>query len=179
MSRQRKYEVTLSFHQEILQHALIDCQEGNDLRNWKRVKGLLLYSQHVDIGQIMSFLDVGKRTFYDWLNRFLDSGIDGIYESQRSGRPPKLNEKQLEILSDIVDSGPVAYGLETGIWTGPTIRRVIEREFGVRYNPSHVRRILHGLGFSVQRPTKKLARADESLQQKWVKETYPEVKKNF
>lgn len=179
MSRQRKYGEILSHHEEILQQALIDCQKGNDLRNWKRVKGLLLYSQNVDVHKIMVFLDVGKRTFYDWLNRFLDFGIDGIYESQRPGRPPKLNEEELEILSDIVDSGPVAYGLETGIWTAPMIQCVIEREFGVRYNSSHVRRILHRLGFSVQRPTKKLARADESLQQKWVRETYPELKKKF
>jgi len=179
MSRQRKYGEILSHHKQTLEQALMECQKGSDLRNWKRVKGLLLYSQSVDVHQIMTFLDVGKRTFYDWVNRFLDFGIDGVYESQRSGRPPKLNAEQLEILCDIVDSGPVAYGLETGIWTAPTIQSVIEREFGVRYNPSHVRRILHRLGFSVQRPTKKLARADESLQQKWVRETYPELKKNF
>ncbi|MGD1101029.1 MAG: winged helix-turn-helix domain-containing protein, partial [Terriglobia bacterium] len=54
-------------------------------------------------------------------------------------------------LSDILDSGPVAYGLDTGIWTSPMIAWAIEEEFGVVYHPGHVRKLLHHLGFSVQR----------------------------
>jgi transposase len=29
---------------------------------------------------------------------------------------------------------------------------VIQAEFGVAYHPGHARKLLHGLGFSVQRP---------------------------
>jgi len=36
---------------------------------------------------------------------------------------------------------------------------VIEEEFGIQYHPGHVRRLLHRLGFSVQRPRRVLARA--------------------
>ena len=37
---------------------------------------------------------------------------------------------------------------------------VIEEEFGIEYHPGHVRKILHEIGFSVQRPKRVLARAD-------------------
>jgi putative transposase len=63
-------------------------------------------------------------------------------------------------LRDILDSGPVAYGLDSGIWTSPMIARVIETEFGVQYHPGHVRKLLRGRVFSVQRPRGVLARAD-------------------
>ena len=37
---------------------------------------------------------------------------------------------------------------------------VIEEEFRVHYHPGHVCRLLHQLGFSGQRPRRRLARAD-------------------
>ena len=43
--------------------------------------------------------------------------------------PPGRSEPKAaaEQLQDILDSGPVAYGLETGVWTSPVISRVIAR----------------------------------------------------
>ena len=41
---------------------------------------------------------------------------------------------------------------------------VIEEEFGTVYHPGHVRKLLHDLGFSVQRPRRMLARADRHQQ---------------
>jgi transposase len=55
---------------------------------------------------------------------------------------------------------------------------VIEQEFGVPYHPGHVRKLLHGLEFSVQRPRRMLARADAAAQDRWHRRTYPNLKKN-
>ena len=80
-------------------------------------------------------------------------------------------------MGDLLDSGPEAYGLDTGIWTSPMIAWVIEEEFGVQYHPGHVRKLLHGWGFSVQRPRRVLARADAAAQDRWHRRTYPALKK--
>jgi transposase len=40
-----------------------------------------------------------------------------------------------------------------------------------------VRKLLHGLGFSVQRPRRVLARADAEEQDRWHRRTYPNLKK--
>jgi hypothetical protein len=42
-----------------------------------------------------------------------------------------LTRKQLEQLHDIVESGPVAYGLNSGVWTSPVLAGVIQEEFAV------------------------------------------------
>jgi transposase len=54
---------------------------------------------------------------------------------------------------------------------------VIEEEFGVAYHPGHVRKLLHNLGFSVQRPRRVLARADAEEQDRWHRRVYPNLKK--
>ena len=54
---------------------------------------------------------------------------------------------------------------------------LIETRFGVRYHNHHVPRLLHQLGFSVQRPRKRLARADAAAQEYWLRVRLPEIKK--
>lgn len=52
----------------------------------------------------------------------------------------------------------------------------IRRKFGVRYHNHHVPRLLHPLGFSVQRSRKRLARADREPQETWLKKRLPAIK---
>ena len=66
---------------------------------------------------------------------------------------------------------------EDQAWTGPMVGQVIRWRFGVSYHNHHVPVLLHRLGFSVQRPRKRLSRADAALQEEWVKERLPATKK--
>ena len=67
---------------------------------------------------------------------------------------------QREQLGDILDRGPVACGLDSGLWTSPRIARVIGEECGVYYHPCRVP-----------------ARADAGAQDRWHRHTYPNLKK--
>jgi len=61
-------------------------------------------------------------------------------EGYRSGRPARLTAAQHRRLGDILDSGPVAYGLDTGIWTSPMIAWAIEEEFGIQIEDPEILR---------------------------------------
>jgi transposase len=127
--------------------------------------------------EIADVLKVHRSNVCLWLQRWQEEGMEGILEGHRPGRPPTLSERQRQELVDILESGPVAYGFSSGVWTCPMIARVIEDEFSLSYHSAHVSRILHVLEFSVQRPQKVLARADKVLQSKWVRYRYPNLKK--
>lgn len=127
--------------------------------------------------QIADILKVHRTKVSMWLRNWQQSGMDGILEGHRPGRPPAISEKQRQKLADILDSGPVAYGFTSGVWTSPMVARVIEDEFSITYHAAHVSRILHDLGFSVQRPKKVLAKADMAVQSRWVRYKYPNIKK--
>ena len=127
--------------------------------------------------QIADVLKVHRSNVCLWLERWQEDGMEGILEGHRAGRPPTISERQRQQLTDILESGPVAYGFSSGVWTCPMIARVIEDEFSLSYHPAHVSRILHSLEFSVQRPQKVLARADKALQSKWIRYRYPNLKK--
>ena len=63
------------------------------------------------------------------------------------------------------------------IWTRRRVAQVIEREFGVSYDPSHVGRILKGCGFSLQKPALRTAQRDEEAIREWRDRHFGELKK--
>ena len=142
-----------------------------------RIQGILMSLQGHRAGHIAQTLQVHRSTVPLWIDHWNRYGEEGLWEGQRPGRPADLDPGQRERLADILDSGPVAYGLDTGIWTSPLVAQVIEEEFDRCYHPGHVRKLLGQLGYSVQRPTTRLVQADLREKRRWVRYTYPNLKK--
>jgi len=142
-----------------------------------RLQALLLSADGHTPPRIADLLHVHRTRVHAWVCNWNQYGEEGIKEGHRSGRPCALTQKQRQQFHDIVESGPVAYGFNTGVWTSPVLAGVIQEEFGVDYHPGHVRKLLHRLGCSVQRPTTRLVQADPKAQNKWIRYTYPNLKK--
>src|SRR5271155_4882987 len=143
----------------------------------KRLQAVVLNSEGRTSGELAHLLAAPRSRVSEWLAHYQAYGVEGLLEGHRSGRPVELTSAQRKQLDDILDSGPVAYGLDTGIWTSPMIAWVIEEEFGIVYHPGHVRKLLHDLGFSVQRPRRGLAPAGRRQQDRWHCFLYPPLKK--
>jgi transposase len=142
-----------------------------------RLHAVALNMEGKSAPEIAQVLKVHRGNVSIWLRNWQRDGIEGILEGHRSGRPPNLSEEQRRELSDILESGPVAYGFSSGVWTCPMVGRVIEQEFSVSYHSSHVSRLLHDLRFSVQRPKRQLAKADPLLQSRGTRRRFPDLKK--
>ena len=145
----------------------------------KRIHATLLNHDGKTSGEISEILNAPRSKVSQWLLNYETGGHESFLEGHRSGRPSGLDDRQKKELTDIVESGPVAYGFLGGVWTAVMIGRVIQNEFGIEYNARHVRRILSALDFSLQRPKRLLAKADPSQQNKWKRYTYPLIKKKL
>jgi transposase len=145
----------------------------------KRIRAVLLNHQEKTSGEIARLLSSPRSRVSEWLKDYEEQGIDGLKEGHRSGRPSRLNDLQKIMICDILDSGPIAYGQMSGIWSAKIISQIIKDEFNVQYHPSHVWKLLQDFGFTVQSPKRLLAKADNEKRQKWIKETYPEIKKKL
>ncbi len=153
-----------------------ETEQGGAYRVAKRLQAVILNSEGQTSGGLARILKAPRSKVSEWLARYQAHGVEGLLEGYCSGRPARLTEGQHRRRGDILDSGPVAYGLNTGLWTSPMIARVLEEEFGVSYPPSHVRRLLQDLGFSVPRPRRVLAPDDRHRQDRGHRYIYPRLK---
>jgi len=151
-------------------------QEGA-YRVARRLHAVALNMEGRTAPEIADILKVARVNVSIWLRNWQREGTEAMLEGHRTGRPSNLSKQQRSKLADILDSGPVAYGFTSGVWTCPMVGKVIEEEFSVSYHPAHVSRILHDLRFSIQRPKKTLARADKTFQSRWVRYQFPDIKK--
>lgn len=163
-------------HQRLLR-LRSEAEADGAYRVARRLHAVVLNGEGYTSGKVASVLKAPRSKVSEWLSNYETHGLEGLLEGYRSGRPARLNEAQRTALQDIIESGPVAYGFDCGVWTSPRVRRVIEEEFNVEYHAGHVRKLLHELGFSVQRPRRILARADVTEQDRWHRRTYPNIKK--
>jgi transposase len=143
----------------------------------RRIHSILLNNEKRTSSEIANIVGASREKVSEWLKIYSHQGIDGLMEGQRTGRPTRFSDVDKIILCDIIDSGPIAYGYQTGVWTSSVIADVIKYEFGISYHPGHVRKLLQEFGFSVQSPTRLLAAADKEKKDKWISISYPNLKK--
>lgn len=158
--------------------ALLDeAEETGDLAVWKRARAVRAYIDGVRVVDIAAQVRAARGSVNFWLRWYETDGADGLRTKKAPGAAPRLNEAQLDELTRIVEAGPMEAGFTSGVWTGPMIGRLILDKWGVDYHNHHIPRLLNKLGFSVQRPRKRLARANAEAQATWIRERLPEIKK--
>jgi transposase len=160
-----------------LDEFILEAQLKNDLGEWRRGRAVRAYIAGRRVADIAAECGVTRGSVNRWLQWYDADHIEGLRTSIAEGPAPKLTEEQREALAIIIELGPIQAGYQSGVWTGPMIGDLIEERFGVRYHNHHVPRLLHQLKFSVQRPRKRLARADLARQATWLRSTLPRIKK--
>src|SRR5260370_9976598 len=98
-----------------------EAERDGAYRVAKRLRAVVLNSEGHTSGELAEVLQAPRSKVSEWLQRYQTNGIDGLLEAYRAGRPSQLTESQQQQLWDLLDSGRVADGLETCIWTSPMI----------------------------------------------------------
>jgi transposase len=154
-----------------------EAKKAGDLATWRRTKAVMSYLAKKSVISLAAELDVTRGSINRWLQWFEAMGTDGLRTGKAPGNAPKVNEAQRAELAALIEAGPQAAGFTSGLWTGPMIGDLIRKRFGVTLHNHSVPRMLNQMGFSVQRPRKRLARADAEKQAVWLKVRLPALKK--
>jgi len=143
----------------------------------RRRRALSLLDEGLLPVEVAQRVGVDRRSVRRWKAQARDGGKDAVRARPASGRPPKLKVIHKRRLETLLIKGARTAGFPTDLWTCPRVARVIERRFGVAYHVDHVGRLLHELGWSPQRPVRRAIERDEEAIRRWVRETWPRVKK--
>jgi len=143
----------------------------------RRECAIQLLKQGQTLSRVARKVRVDIRSVQRWKRAFRDMGLAGVCAQDAPGRPARMNEGNRKHLTQILLAGAKTAGFPTDLWTCKRVTEVIRREFGVPYHVCYVSRILHGLGWSPQRPTRRALERNEQEIRRWVKEDWPRIKK--
>ncbi len=106
-----------------------------------------------------------------WKDALESGGSEALNAKPHTGRPPRLTRPQRLKLDKLLRKGPRAANLRTEYWTCGHVGKLIRRNFGVRYHPDHVSRILRALGWKYRKAktkTPSTSKQTGSLRRQWV-----------
>jgi transposase len=149
-----------------------DWREGRRLRAWE------LKQQGWSQREIAEALGVTEGAVSQWMKRAREGGgAEALRHRPLPGPQPKLSPAQLADLPQLLRRTAGYYGFCGEYWTGPRVATLIRRQFGVRYHPASVSRVLRRVGWTVQTPRKKASQRDEAAIARWYAEDWPALKK--
>jgi len=127
---------------------------------------------------VIKALGYHRSCIYQWLAKYREGGEDALRTRPITGRPTKLNWRQLKKIYDIITmKNPLQLQFEFALWTRSMVRVLIREKFGVRLSDVSVGRLLRKLGLSPQRPLRRAYQQDEEKVKRWLNEEYPEIQK--
>jgi putative transposase len=153
------------------------ARKTGDLKTWQRARAVDAYIEGRAAAAIASELQVDRSAVFKWVAAYAQRGLPALRPSKAPGSRPRLSIGQMQELGNLIEEGPQAAGFPSAVWTARMITEWIWRRFFVVYSWKYVPELLHKLGFSVQRPRKRLARADLVLQHHWLRTRLPAIKK--
>jgi transposase len=148
--------------------------------SWKeerRKRGWALYQTGWKQKDIAEALGVTQGAVSQWIKRGRAGGEAGLTEQPKSGAPVRLRAADRQKLPGLLERGAESFGFRGELWTCARVGKLIEREFGVRYHPAHVSRILKDLGWTPQKPIRRAKQRKEAEIQHWKDVRWPELKK--
>lgn len=147
-----------------LETAMRAAASGRSRDRMRAVRALLLGESWESV---MRIFEVCERTVERWVKRFNSSGIDGLTDKPRSGRPPAIADEKTDEYLDLLRNPDKA---EQAHWTARKFHGHLRAEAGLEVGYSTVLRWLHDKNFRLKVPQPWPDRQDEALRQAHVEQ---------
>jgi len=129
-----------------------------------RLHGVLLVAQGLTCPEVSRLLGDAARSVEYWVRRFEKRGLAGLSEGQRSGRPRRLSDTQLQEVDRVLRQTPRDLGLTGTLWDGKTLSAWIEQRFQIHLAVRQCQRLFRQRGFRLRKPRPLIAHADPERQ---------------
>ena len=146
-----------------------EIRRSEESRYDHRLHGVLLIAQGMSCPEVSRLLGDSPRTVEYWVRRFEDKGLAGLVEGERSGRPRKLNDKQLEEINAVLRQPPESVGIRGGIWDGKGLAAFVKKRFKITLGVRQCQYMFKSFGFRRRKPRPLIAQADPERQEAYKK----------
>jgi transposase len=108
-----------------------------------RATVVLLSAAGCSSERIAQLTEVSPRNVRDCRRRWRDSGIAGLKDDPRSGRPKLADAAYIRLLIRTVTKDPRKLGFAFSRWSTARLATYMARQTGARLNPHYVAELLH------------------------------------
>lgn len=125
-------------------------------------RALMVWFSHLGkpVSEISRLLLRERQAVIRAIRRYEEHGLEGLRDSPRLGRPPRLPSGAADELKELVVKSPRLLGYKQNNWTLALLQRELAARWQTAISHEHVRRLLLRTGFSFRRPKLHLVSPD-------------------
>ena len=142
-------------------------KKERDGRMKERYQAIAIMLEGNNAREAADVLHLSRNTTWEWATAYNDAGFDGLKRKSPPGRKSRLTDDEKELLKVDIQKNPRDLGYEFSIWDGKSVSHHIEQRFSKLIGVRGVQKMLRKLGFSLQRPELKPAKANPVKQQEF------------
>jgi len=146
-----------------------EIRRNDEARYDHKLHAVLLATKDISCPRIASMLGDSQRTVRNWINAYLAHGLQGLVDEERTGRPRRLDDDQMDEIQAALRVRPEDVGLAPGVWDGKSLSAFIEKQFGVTLGARQCQRMFREFGFRLRKPRPTIARSDPQIQRAFKK----------
>ena len=123
---------------------------------------------------VAHILGIHETSLHRW--RRLARTPAGLDAKPHQGPTPRLSTEQLRQLEQLLLQGANHHGWPNHLWTADRVATLSDRQFGVKYHPEHVRKILkQRLHWTSQKPQLRAKEQNDKEVERWRDDEFPRI----
>lgn len=143
----------------------------------ERLAAVHLVQSGEPVDKVAGLMGVGRRTIFDWMQKYREHGRSGVQARSGSGRPSKLTAAQTsQLAACMTGSAPADYGLGGALWTRALVQKLLTTQFGVTVSRVTASRLLESIGVPGELPLCSAFRQSLAEVRMWEEEVYPGIR---
>ena len=140
----------------------------------RRRRAVALLAQNESPSTIARILGVHPTSVHRW-RRQARRG-PGLQAKPHPGPKPRLTGQQWDQVKQLLLAGARHHGWPNNLWTAARVATLIQRHFGVRYHPEHVRTVLkERLHWTSQKPQVRAKEQNDKEVERWLDDEFPRI----
>lgn len=116
------------------------------VRQVERARMVQWASEQQRVPQIAARLGIAENMVRHWLHCFNETGLPGLLDETRSGRPPTYSPEEISIVVATALTKPDDLALPFGHWTLDRLEAYLSEEKGIAIKRSRINEILQAEG---------------------------------
>ena len=126
----------------------LQLKKSRNAETFRRIFALLAVDGGESVGRIARVLNVGRRTVYDWIDRYSAYKTPAaLVRQEGQGRHRILDQDGRVFVRSVIKKSPLKFGYSETQWTIPLLRDYLRKSRHIELSQQTIRRQLHRLGY--------------------------------
>ena len=141
-----------------------------------RFRAIDLHKKGKQNKDIAEFFGVHRCAVSHWITSYKRNGKRILRATKSTGRPSKLDEREINELVTFFENDALNYGFETPLWTCRKIQKIVQQRFDKKIHTTNIMRWLKRINITSQKPQRQASQRDDKAVKKWLTEEWPKIK---